>query len=226
MKGCPECPPSAIAVTQHSGLKDATIAVATIVVVVVLVAVVAVLVQRWHRASVARRRTLRPVFVSCGIALSLLLATVAIDRLDNRAYSVVWVLFLVSFAAVPLTFLAGVLRSRFDQAAATRMLLSLDAGVPLRDALAAGPARPIARDRLPGRQPQPVGGRRRPPGRRARRHAASLDDDDRAERAADRRPRPRPRPRRRARARRLHRRRRAASRSRTCGCRPISARSS
>ena len=136
VQGCPECPPSAIAVTQHPGLKDATIAVATIVVVVVLVAVVAVLVQRWHSASVARRRTLRPVFLSCGIALSLLLATVAIDRLDNRAYSVAWVLFLISFAAVPLTFLAGVLRSRLDQAAATRLLLSLDAGVPLRDALA------------------------------------------------------------------------------------------
>jgi PAS domain S-box-containing protein len=136
VEGCPECPPSAIAVTQHPGLKDATMAVATIVVVAVLVAIVGVLVQRWHRASVARRRTLRPVFVSCGIALSLLLATVAIDRLDGRAYSVVWVLFLISFAAVPLTFLAGVLRSRFDQAAATRMLLSLDTGVPLRDALA------------------------------------------------------------------------------------------
>ena len=47
-----------------------------------------------------------------------------------------WVLFLVSFAAVPLTFLAGVLRTRFDRAAAARMLLSLDAGVSLRDAVA------------------------------------------------------------------------------------------
>ena len=37
---------------------------------------------------------------------------------------------------MPLTFLAGVLRSRFDRAAAARILLSLDAGVPLRDALA------------------------------------------------------------------------------------------
>ena len=45
-------------------------------------------------------------------------------------------LFLLSFAAVPLTFLAGVLRSRFDRAAAARMLLSLDEGVALRDALA------------------------------------------------------------------------------------------
>ncbi len=136
VRGCPECPPSAIAITNQPAVKDAAIAVATIVVVAVLVAIFAVLGRRWQRASVARRRTLRPVFVSCATALSLLLATVAIDRLDNRAYSVVWVLFLVSFVAVPLTFLAGVLRSRLDRAAATRMLLSLDAGVPLRDALA------------------------------------------------------------------------------------------
>ena len=35
-----------------------------------------------------------------------------------------------------MTFLAGVLRSRFDQAAAAKMLVSLDAGIPLRDVLA------------------------------------------------------------------------------------------
>ena len=45
-------------------------------------------------------------------------------------------LFLLSFALVPISFLAGVLRSRFDRAAAARFLLSLDAGVPLRDAVA------------------------------------------------------------------------------------------
>ena len=45
-------------------------------------------------------------------------------------------LFLISFALVPLSFLAGVLRSRFDRASAARILLSLDAGVPLRDAVA------------------------------------------------------------------------------------------
>lgn len=134
--GCPKCPPSAIAVTDRPGVKDAVIAVATVVIVVVLLAVFAILADRWRRASVAQRRTLRPVFISCGIALVLLLAAVLTDRIDNRAYSAVWVLFLLSFAAVPLTFLAGVLRSRFDRAAATRMLLSLDAGVPLRDALA------------------------------------------------------------------------------------------
>jgi len=134
--GCPRCPRSAIAVTDRPGVKDAVVVVATVVIVGVLLAVFAILADRWRRASVAQRRTLRPVFISCGIALSLLLAAVLTDRIDSRAYSAVWVLFLLAFAAVPLTFLAGVLRSRLDRAAASRMLLSLDAGVPLRDALA------------------------------------------------------------------------------------------
>ncbi len=82
------------------------------------------------------RRTLRPVYLSCGVSVVLLLVSVAADQLSSVAYSVVWALFLFSFALVPLSFLAGVLRSRLDRSSAARMLVSLDAGIPLRDALA------------------------------------------------------------------------------------------
>ena len=133
---CPECPSSPIALANSPGARDAVIAVGTVVVGAVLLAIVVILAQRWRLASVARRRMLRTVFVSCGAAVTLLLASVVADRLGDKEYSVVWVLFLVSFATVPLAFLDGVLRSRFDRTAGTRMLLSLDAGVPLRDALA------------------------------------------------------------------------------------------
>ena len=68
--------------------------------------------------------------------MALLTVSVALDQVSSRTNSVAWVLFLISFALVPLTFLAGVLRSRFDRAGAARILLSLDAGVPLRDAVA------------------------------------------------------------------------------------------
>lgn len=101
-----------------------------------LVAIVIILGQRWHRASIVHRRTLRPVFTSCAVAVTLLLASVVADSLGGRAYSLLWILFLTSFAAVPLTFLAGVMRIRFDRAAAASILLSLDAGLPLQDALA------------------------------------------------------------------------------------------
>jgi PAS domain S-box-containing protein len=135
-RGCPNCPPSAIAIADRPGLADAVTIAATTIIVLALLAIFAILGGRWRRASPGRKRTLRPVFAACSIALSLLLTAVLVDRVDSRSYSVVWVLFLAAFSTVPLSFLAGVLRSRLDRAAAARMLVSLDAGVQLRDALA------------------------------------------------------------------------------------------
>jgi PAS domain S-box-containing protein len=134
--GCPNCPPSAIAVTSHPGTGEAVVLVGSLIEAGVLLWIVIILVQRWRHASLTQRRTLRPVFASCGAAVALLLVSVLADQVGSRAYSAVWVLFLIAFAAVPLTFLAGVLRGRLDRASAARILLSLDAGVPLRDTLA------------------------------------------------------------------------------------------
>ncbi len=135
-RSCSNCPSSAIAIADRPGLVDAVTIVATTIIVLALLAIFAILGGRWRRASPGRKRTLRPVFAACAIALSLLLTAVVVDRVDSRSYSVVWVLFLAAFSTVPLSFLAGVLRSRLDRAAAARMLVSLDAGVQLRDALA------------------------------------------------------------------------------------------
>ncbi len=134
--GCDACPPSAIAITDNPPLRDAVILAGSVVVGVVLLWVAVILTRRWRRASTAQRRTLRPVYLACGAALALLLVAVVVDQVGSRAYSVVWVLFLIAFAAVPLTFLAGVLRGRFDRSAAARILVSLDAGIPLRTVLA------------------------------------------------------------------------------------------
>lgn len=76
------------------------------------------------------------MYTSSTIAVLLLAFAVASEPIVSREYSVAWYLFLLWFAIVPMTFLAGVLRSRFDQAAAAKMLVSLDAGIPLRDVLA------------------------------------------------------------------------------------------
>src|SRR6478609_1594317 len=133
---CDDCPSSAISIVDSHAAASAVNLVSTIIAVVVLGLVVAMLVGRWRRASITSRRTLRPVYLSCGISVALLTVSVALDQVSSTTNSVAWVLFLVSFALVPLTFLAGVLRSRFDRAGAARILLSLDAGVPLRDAVA------------------------------------------------------------------------------------------
>ena len=134
-RSCPKCPSSAVALVNEPRLANAIATLSTVVVVGVLIAVVASLRERWKRASPARRRVLWPVFSSCGVALALLLTTVVVDRLSSRSYSITWVLFLISFAAVPLTFLAGVLRSRFDRGAAARLLLSIEHGTDVVDAI-------------------------------------------------------------------------------------------
>ncbi len=103
---------------------------------ILLVTVVVILVGRWRKASPTSRRALWPVYASSTIAVLLLAFSVASDQIASRAYSVSWYLFLLWFAIVPMTFLAGVLRIRFDQVSAAKMLVSLDAGIPLRDVLA------------------------------------------------------------------------------------------
>ena len=147
--------------------------------------------------------------------------------MSSVAYSVTWVLFLFSFALVPLSFLAGVapepLRPGIGRHACS---LSLDDGIPLRDALAAGAARPLARDRLLARrrdgwvddrgrevdEPRPAGDRSVTTIERDGRpiaalvHDPALADEPELDRARSRRQR--------------------ACRSRTCGSRPTSARSS
>ena len=133
---CDTCPPSAIAVADSETAATVVTVASTVVVIAVLGLIVAILIGRWRKASVTSRRTLRPVYLSCGVSVVLLLVSVAADQLSSVAYSVVWALFLFSFALVPLSFLAGVLRSRLDRSSAARLLVSLDAGIPLRDALA------------------------------------------------------------------------------------------
>ncbi len=135
---CTSCPGSAIAVIDARTAAEVVTVVCTIVIVAVLALIAATLVQRWRRASVTSRRTLRPVYATCGLAVVFLLASVVADAAETSsvAYSILWVLFLLCFALVPISFLAGVLRSRFDRAAAASFLLSLDAGMPLRDAVA------------------------------------------------------------------------------------------
>ena len=134
--GCSECPESPIAITDAPAAAEAIILVGSVIVGVVLVWIVVILAQRWRRANATQRRILRPVYATCTAALTLLLVSVIGDQINSRTYSITWIFFLIAFAAVPLTFLAGIMRSRFDRASAARILLSLDAGVSLRDALA------------------------------------------------------------------------------------------
>jgi len=134
--GCDDCPGSAIAVVDSQTAASAVTVIGSAIITALLLTIVVILVGRWRHASPTSRRALRPVYVSSGVAVLLLLFSVATEQITSRAYTVNWLLFLLWFAIVPLAFLWGVLRSRFDRAAAARILLSLEEGVEFRDALA------------------------------------------------------------------------------------------
>ncbi len=92
--------------------------------------------RRYHRATPALRRTLAPVLAVGSLTLLILLVTLVVQSIDEEAAEPLEVLLLVSLALVPVSFLAGVLRSRLARAGSGELLIELTRGTPLRDALA------------------------------------------------------------------------------------------
>ena len=133
---CDDCPASAIAIGDSKDVAAVASIGGSTIAAALLVTIVVILARRWRHASATSRRALGPVYGSSTIAVLLLVFSIATEQIASRQYSAAWYLFLLWFAIVPMTFLAGVLRTRLDQASAAKMLLSLDAGIPLRDVLA------------------------------------------------------------------------------------------
>jgi PAS domain S-box-containing protein len=101
-----------------------------------IAAVVAVLVRRWRRASVALRRVLTPVYLTCAAALiALLLGNVA-STFSSSVSDAFSPLFFVTFAAVPFAFAYGILRSRFARGSVAGLVVAIGKGAALRDAIA------------------------------------------------------------------------------------------
>jgi PAS domain S-box-containing protein len=133
---CDDCPESAIAVADVSDAGDVLDAVATSAGLVLIAIVVTVLIRRWRAASPALRRVLWPV-AGAGLAALLSVGLVAvIDPVSEGAARVLRLAFFASFAAVPIAFLFGILRTRLARSSVSDLLMSMDRGVPLRDALA------------------------------------------------------------------------------------------
>ena len=119
-------------------------------------AVVFVVVRRWLVSSPPERRALEPLLWAGPPVLVVAAASIAHDYLDIGSSSALDWLKLV-YVAIPLAFLAGVLRTRLDQAAVGGLVVELsDVGSPadVRDALArtlGDPSLELA-FRLPGKE--------------------------------------------------------------------------
>jgi PAS domain S-box-containing protein len=133
---CDGCPGSAIVVADLPGLGAFFNFLVTLFGLGLIVTVVAILVRRWRSASQALRRLLRPV-IGAGVATLVSIGLVVIaDLVSSTAADAFQLLFFLSFSAVPVAFLFGILQSRLARSSAADLVVALEHGTPLRDALA------------------------------------------------------------------------------------------
>ena len=132
---CESCPESAILLTDAPAVADTARIVAAVGSVVLLVLVMGGLVRRLRVASPALRRLLWPVLTAAIATLVSLALFVVADQVSAAAADGLLLLFYVVFTTVPLAFLFGVLRTRLARSSVTDVVMALERGTPLRDAL-------------------------------------------------------------------------------------------
>jgi PAS domain S-box-containing protein len=121
-------PRSASNLLLVSHQKDLIAAVETVAVVgavVVLVAALAVVWGRWRAASPASRRVLAPMYVTGAVAIAVLLLAVGLLQIAGVLSDMAgFYAFCVSFTAIPIGYLFGILRTRLDRGSAVQTLVS------------------------------------------------------------------------------------------------------
>jgi signal transduction histidine kinase len=114
--------------------------------IAVAIGVLAIFAERWQAASPPQRRALAPVYGAGALTMLLIAATLLVTRLAGASLPgaadvgrIMFSLTLVSLAAVPLAFLAGLVRARLARFTVGELLVELrETRGPsaLRDALA------------------------------------------------------------------------------------------
>jgi signal transduction histidine kinase len=110
-------PRNVLMVTNRPGLGNAIQAVAGTVLVALGAAIVVLLVRRWRAASPPQRRIVAPVLWTGAVLIAelALLGVLQLTSAPAIAQDAVSAVAAVTLAAVPLAFLAGLLRSRYTR---------------------------------------------------------------------------------------------------------------
>jgi PAS domain-containing protein len=133
---CDGCPTNPLAVTDAPGAVRVLDAIDTASGIVLALAAVLLMTRRWRRASRALRRALWPVLATgAGALVTLIVSGVLAAAVSSSAGDALSPVFLVFFAAVPIAFLFGILRTRLARSSVSELVLALQAGAPLRSAL-------------------------------------------------------------------------------------------
>src|SRR6266536_1873549 len=140
LEGCPGCPQNLLLVSANSQLNAASTVVPSALAILLVLVILARLAWRWRVASPPARRVLGPVVWTGWAALLVVLVTIGLYAGEvsptlDRALQ--WST--LAYTAIPLAFLAGLLRTRLHRGALSGLLVDLgDAASPaaVRGALA------------------------------------------------------------------------------------------
>jgi len=133
---CEECPESAIAIADVSWLASTARIASAVGSVILISVVIGIFARRWGGASPALRRVLSPVLGAASATLVVAGLFVIADQLFQPAAEDLLLAFYIVFTTVPLAFLLGVLRMRLARSSVAEVVMALESGTPLRDALA------------------------------------------------------------------------------------------
>jgi PAS domain S-box-containing protein len=139
---CDDCPESPIALTDAPRLASAIDLTTTLVGLAIVVVILTLLVRHWREATPALRRLLWPVLAAGSATLVAIGAVVVADQFSSSVADALVLLLFFAFASVPLAFLFGVMRMRLARSSVADVVVALQAGTPLRTALAQALADP------------------------------------------------------------------------------------
>jgi signal transduction histidine kinase len=137
---CPACPRNLLLVTHHRSVWHALGGLGELVFIAMLVILAVLLIGHWRRSSGATRRALAPVLLAAATAVLLLASVLVVSAfgVETEGSPLLW-LADVAYAAIPVAFLVGLLRTRLHRSAVADLVVelgSLPSPGQLRDAIA------------------------------------------------------------------------------------------
>ncbi|MFC7303643.1 sensor histidine kinase [Streptomyces monticola] len=127
---CRDCGPNPLLVDGATGLFDPVDLTYRTLALAVSAVMVAAIVRRWQQASVARRRALLPAWIAISVSLVFVawdVVLLAVPQLGGHGEDAVLLLSDLAQTAVPLAFLAGLLRMRLQRAEVSGLVIEVGA---------------------------------------------------------------------------------------------------
>jgi PAS domain S-box-containing protein len=112
-------------VSHQTTLINVMQVIAFAIAIAVLAATLVVLGQRWRAATPAMRRVLSPMYLTGATAIGVTLLVVAILQIAHVVGNMLsFYVFCISFTAIPVGYLFGILRTRLDRGSAVQTLVT------------------------------------------------------------------------------------------------------